>query len=653
MLSITAQIKKKDSIKAIDNTTEIKIKKKKRNAILLKQPVVLRKIDSPIVINGNKSTAIYDINTSSLVFKDIKFTDPYKSEGDVSGERMIEIISHEFTEKNETNVSNLGAPEESPNETCVKQSININANSKSFKEFRGAPQWLKPGVILDIGDFLDGSQTAIIKERNPITISTTIATGGANSSVVVEKPHENSEIIKAIDNLRHGSVPSDFQFEYSEIHSIEELGFQVYGSYHNNFLGLETSLGLESFNSKAKHYYKVDLTQIMYSLEVNGLIADEVFKGDQPNMQNLVYISRVNYGRRAIIIVESSMQLNSREMNTRIAVDRLIQGGEVEVGFNKIKIDEQNTIRPLFYGGETDVNFRLSADLISGANLTESFEEYFNNLESNPEFAVPISYEISNMNNQQLGMRSVFNQTVRSCVPKIKENIKVKVTFNGLQSIKSRHRKTDNDMYGMQQYIEYKQWRGDNAPSEDSGINKQYLNREIKKFSEIIDDECENGKTYTNKIIHGNVNHTINVREDNINRSPNVNNSLTFVVTPSIFDDGEDTRVYTRFRFHTWLKEYTTKNNTKPAIIEDWTYIDADLSKIVQYLLDPNSGINFSQPFYDTRVTANSLFLAPTNEGVGMYLAKKGDRALEAPILFNLDGTNTTAVGWYTFELVD
>ena len=69
----------------------------------------------------------------------------------------------------------------------------------------------------------------------------------------------------------------------------------------------------------------------------------------------------------------------------------------------------------------------------------------------------------------------------------------------------------------------------------------------------------------------------------------------------------------------------------------------------------PDSGMLFDQPYPDTRLqTGDSFLIEEGGTNVMMPLAKsKNGNALVGPIKLNLPGTETTAIAWYEFRLVD
>ncbi|MGJ8743566.1 thiol-activated cytolysin family protein [Polaribacter sp.] len=656
-LGVHAQIKATDTVKK--SYKNVRLKKIKTNGKLIKKkPEEKEKTKKIYSLNGRKLNVVRPINSNISFLKNYEVKDKFTSISDTYGERKISIISDDEKNGIDTKVVDKGKKEENNGLECVNQTITVDANSSSFKEFvnEGNSDWINPGVILNVEDFLDFNRKPFIAARNPITISTNLTRSGS-SKLVIQNPQSVSNIQDALNTLKKGgNVASNFSFDYSEIHNIDELSIGVYGEYRNNLIGLETSAGYATRNRKEKHYYKVEVFQNMFSISVDALVAEDIFVDKQPNLQDLLYVSKVNYGRRVIIILESDVKFTSKESELRVEIDRLFQGGVAEFDYNRLRIKRNLDIKAIFYGGDPDNDFRLVGNLIESGNLdaNKSLKSYFTQLESNAEQALPISYELRNLNNDRLGMRSVFTQDIRSCTPKLTANLELKVTLTGIQNINTRSSQTKSDSYGLQQYIDYKQSRGD---IKEGTMNKQSIKskNEFRLFPNRIGVANEDGKVHVNQIINGNGDHKIAVQENKIQNPFNINNSLTFTIKPNLFDE----TVNTRFRIHSWLKEYTklkrgTKKNVDPTVLVDWNYIDVDLKVVVQYLLDPNAGMVFNERFHDTNLQNDSQFMITGTANVDMPFAKGNDgKSLIGAIRLNKPGTNATAIAWYEFRLVD
>ncbi|WP_158841333.1 thiol-activated cytolysin family protein [Polaribacter sp. L3A8] len=657
-LGINAQIKKTDTVKK--SVKKGRLIKLKTNPKLIKKDTEDKEIPKKYYsLNGSKSGVINAKNPKFSFLKNFKVKDNFSSISDTYGERSVTVISDDEKNSIETTVVDTSGKELEDGLECVNQTITVNANSSSFKEFveEAVPTWIKPGVILNVTDFLNFNRRPVVAARKPITIFTDLNRNGSVTEII-ENPGSISQIQTAVNNLnKGGNVMSNFAPEYTEVHNIDEFSFEVYGEYRNNIIGIETAASYANRNRKESHYYIVEVFQNMFSISVEGLDAEQVFVEEQPNMQDFLYVSKVNYGRRIIVVLETKFKLNTKETDLSVEIDRLFQDGGVEYNSNRLKVKNEVTIKALFYGGDPTTDYRLVGNLIEsgGLNAGASLRSYFESLPSNSEQAAPISYELSNLNNERLGMRSVFTQNIRTCTPKLTNNLKLKVTLTGIQNIQTRDSQDRKltDIYGLQQYIEYKKTR-----STFNNMNLKSIpgKEQYPMFSNRIGVANEDGIIHTNQIINGNGDNTITVKQDRSLNPEQINNSLIFTITPNLFDES----VNTRFRIHSWLKEYTKlKNglnkNVNPKVLVDWAYIDVDLKKIIQNLMYPDSGMLFDKPYPDTRLqTGDSFLIEEGGTNVMMPLAKsKNGNALVGPIKLNLPGTETTAIAWYEFRLVD
>lgn len=658
-LGVNAQVRKTDTL--------TKSKKAQR---------INQKIIKPNLIKKEKkeeSQTLKPTLTLSPKVSEVSFLKEFKTEGEFTdnsntyGKRVLKVVAegNDYKDKFEVNVEDVKSTKTESEEdgvtlVCMDQTITVDSNTASFEEFigKGVSPWLQPGMVMHVDDYFNFNRSPLVARRNPITIYTEMNRNGGSIKKVVENPHSPSNIQSALTTLSEdGNVGSNFEFDYTEIVNIDQFSFDLYGEYRNNMVNFGVSAGHSKEERKESYYYKIELFQNMFSVAVDPLVAENVFVEEQPNLDEFLYVSRVNYGRRVIIVVESDLKLSSKENDLRVELNSLVHSAVMDYSYQRSKLSNQLRIKAFFYGGESTNDFALVGDLIRNGTIgvRESLADYFEGLASRSEFAKPISYEIRNLNNQRMAMESVFTQTIQTCIPEITENIKLKVTLESLQNVNTRSSRTTHDTYGLQQYIDLKIAHN---ITEHTNVKRHNGEAEYRKFENRIGEPNAEGKpAQVNQIINGDGNHQISERVNrSTNFNANINNSLTFVIPPRIFAEGELKAEY-QFRIYTWLKEYTrTKNvigdNTEPKVLINWEYIDVDIKQVIHYLINPSSLI-FDSKLYTDFYPEGEVFTETGASKINMPFKKGEDNTLMGAIVLNISGTNATAIAWYRFELVE
>lgn len=528
---------------------------------------------------------------------------------------------------------------------CTTRNLRINVSTKDFGGFttNGAPDWMRPGLIMSASSFLEGRYMVIDKPRQPIEIYTNLR-GNINTKASVTDVTK-SGIDKAVNSFQSDKaavLSANFAFKHLEVNSFQEAEFRLNGSYSN--LIASGKLGFESTNKNKFYYYMVDFVQNMFHVDVEKVDATNAFKDPNVSTEGLLYISRVTYGRRGIIVVKSKYRLSKIEAKLQAELNTLIHKGKLTVGYDEINEEDEYAFTALYYGGDTRGAIESIENTLKGK---PDIISYLNSKADKAIYAVPIGYQLKNMYGESLGMQSVFNQNVGTCVPEITKSLKLRVTLTDLICAESKDGGGNGDDYGLNQYIVYKV----------KGKEKKFSNRDIIKFSNRKDLEGINKKVNKNQMINGNKAHQIHVREG-FGRTSNINNSMVFEITPDALNDSN-----TKFEIHTWLKEYTGSSDEvlTAGSPKGYKRIKVPLKKVVGYLLNPK---NFENEFegecfpYDSNGFKNPIMggdnekcwrTGTFNDQLFLFNAQSG--AIDGPI--SLGRKEARGAVWMRFELVD
>jgi hypothetical protein len=584
-------------------------------------------------------------NKEKLERESFKSGSNNKSATSNTGSMKLEIVSNNFD-----NGYNPKKGKASKNITkdalsCTTRTIDINANTLTFGNIgakSGAPDWMKPGVVLKASDFLRGSHKMEIMKRHPIVYSTSLA-GFGDVTRTIQKPENSSNLVSAINHLKAKSgntAPANITHTFKEIHSLDELGFKLTGKYSNSMAGVSVSLGVDYGTKKERHYYMVDFIQNMFDIDVSPKLPEEVFINPNQPVNDLIYISRVTYGRRGIVVVESKLDVEEFGLQLDGSMETLFESGELKVGVNTLKRDEDFSIHALIYGGNAKA--ATSSLLKMAKEKSLNLDKWMNANPSNPKLALPIAYELKNMNNQSLGMRSNFNRPVETCLPAITETVKLKVTLTDLICAESKDDGGNGDDYGLSQFIVYKVNGKEQGFIEDT--------RDITKFSNRIDKKGQNQKENDNQLINGNKDNQLHVRQSRV-RNTNINNSMVFEITPEALNSSS-----TKFEIHTWLKEYTSGSDellTANSGPHGYKKINVKLKEVVEYLLRPSDfSEDFSNECFNWGSITDKQCKPLGTRNADLWLTEGSNNTyVDAPI--SLGRKDARGAVWMRFELVD
>jgi hypothetical protein len=555
----------------------------------------------------------------------------------------LRTTESQFDTGDHSTMSSSGEREED-GKFCTTTTLNTRLNTQAFADFttNGPPDWMKPGIILDVPSFIDGA--AKIEERynrGPITIATNAASAKKVIQVVTN-PRGKSQITQAIADLlsedRYQLHGANINYSYSEIRSKDELNYKVNGRYSNSFADISVSLGMTSNSEKEHHYYLVEFQQVLFSLEVDGLDPTNIFPNNPGlDLRDYVYISQVNYGRKGYFMFISDTSLEELGVSASASASYFGNNASIEANLNQISQTESVEIKAFYYGGRVD---SAISDLIADRDdpKWKPLKTYMQGDKFSEAEAYPISYKLKNLNNDPVGMSSTNKQKIKTCISSSK-NMKLKVTLLELQCDTSGD-SDDRGDFGITQHVRYKA---------NGGNWKTPIKTTINKFRSTCDPgDINRNWTGSTALICGNTNNQIHVNESNepMRRNPNINNSMVFEITPQEASDKNAV-----FEIDTWVKEYS---NSDVVMNHDPRKTAVAIHDVIAILKGIKSIDNSNaSAYFDGGVNSSLKFY--NFDGVSLPLRKVGDNILEGPIRARNRGgdLNQKAFVWMRFEIID
>lgn len=525
-----------------------------------------------------------------------------------SGSRELKTLGSNFRTGDNSTSKNIST-KTSGNQMCASQQINTELNTLNFKDFTiyGPPDWLKPGILMEAKSFVQGTERIEEKyDRSPITISTT-APKAAKRVTTVQNPKNKSAITDAIgdllsqDNSQTGAL---ITFSYHRIFTSEDLNYKINGKFSTNFSDIAAKFGVSGSKKNSHNYFLVEFTQTLFSLEVDGLDKEKVFL-NYPNapLDEYVYISKVNYGRRGYIMFTSQKSLEEFNISAEAGGSYAGMSAQIKSNLGTIASSEDTRVEAFYYGG--DVKGAVD-DILAGWDKEGRvpLEDYIKAYRFSPAEAYPVSYELKNLDNEKIGMTSKSTQTVETCVP-LPKKLKLKVSLAGIDCETTEDRDKYAD-YELKQHVFYKV----------GGKIKTPIQKKYNKFgSSCTPNGLANSNGYV-PLICGSDKQQIHVAEQKYKSVPrekrgdNVSNFVVYEI-----DSEEASANNAEFIIRTYLKEKS----------DDWRGNPADI-------MMNNDNPNVEVAIKDVLAT---LTKARTLSNDGKY---RGDGAMDQNLTFDYFG---------------
>lgn len=263
---------------------------------------------------------------------------------------------------------------------------------------------LYPGSLLRGESFINGNYEPLILTNsfNPVTLYLTI--NGVNVSIKKDALPKENEVSQTLTELKTGNsgyfpdnyIPTNYTYD-SEVVTTDE-SFKKIINLHvkSNFSSLvNSSFDYDYDNSavKSSSYVLVKLRQTVYSAGIDlanwtNWVEGNI-KASEIGLYEPVYISNIDYGRVAYLLIETNKSAKDAGKMVKGAVDYKI--GKLTSGDNYLKNEE---LKKLFN------TKKINVSVLGGpSNRVTSYDEFINYMnlygkEAIVSSSAPISYTI-------------------------------------------------------------------------------------------------------------------------------------------------------------------------------------------------------------------------------------------------------------------
>ena len=248
--------------------------------------------------------------------------------------------------------------------------------------------------------------------------------------------------------------------------------------------------------------------------------------------------------------------------------------------------------------------------------------------------------------------RTIYSEPTTKTMWKPTPNLKLKVTLLEIQCAVSIDGDKIDD-YGMTQHVKYKA----------DGKVKTPISTDIQKFSNHRKCKPGDQNRYwagSTALICGNRDRQIQVQESKVTdrRSPNINNSVIFEITPNEANDKN-----AEFTIDTWVTEYSSTTLTDIFSNDNYDNVlnnDPRKTRVAIYdvlaILKGTKKLNATHKYFDGDVSQSLRFDNFDNASLPLReVDYSGKTILEGPIRGRMRhrSNNRKAFVWMRFELID
>jgi flavomodulin len=277
-----------------------------------------------------------------------------------------------------------------------------------------------PGSVLNGEAFLEGEYTNL-KINNPkeVTLSTTLKGSGAVvKATAIPTPSDvrekvNTLVSQKAENVDFNNVASYMTYVSNEVTTQESfsktLGIHVKVEVLKGLAKGSFGYEQKELNINSKKHILIKVRQLFYNVTIDPKSANEW--GDIQNIGSYepVYISSVDYGRVATLLVETDESISevTKKIEASISVGLAKVGGTASVN----SVNEQRS-----YFKKSNIVILLAGGPLSEAKSVRDYDSFIDFLlkpdsESLVKGAVPIGYKVRSLkDNREVTVRTMFTE---------------------------------------------------------------------------------------------------------------------------------------------------------------------------------------------------------------------------------------------------
>jgi hypothetical protein len=288
---------------------------------------------------------------------------------------------------------------------------------------------LWPGALIQRASLHDGVFASIVTARRPLTITISDISGNnVRSSEKVQKPDYASTEAARLKLVNQGLIsPAKFSYTETEFYSLEEAMLKIGASA--NWLGGSLKASLDSDKYSEQHNLIVRFTQENYTVSIeppsspvsyfgSGTTVEDLLPYSNPTNNPITYVQSVTYGRMAILIVSSSLEISKIKEAVDAAYTWASGSASANLSSDVSSMIQNNETKLLVIGGDSQLALKAA-----GPNVLNELRNFIQNGGSVAQ-ALPISYRINYLANNKPALISFttdYNRINKTEIPRIKD----------------------------------------------------------------------------------------------------------------------------------------------------------------------------------------------------------------------------------------
>ena len=282
-----------------------------------------------------------------------------------------------------------------------------------------------PGSILQGGSFMKGvyDPVRLANDFEPVDLSVTLRGDGlvVSKSVVpvLSKIRQaTNDLIAGQENKISGKyVPAVFDYQSHTVSTEESMkrsfSIHVGAEVFKGIVKADFNYNQSKAHKENKHYVMISFRQFLYNIAIDPKHYSQWIKGDidvkQMGGYEPVYISSVDYGRMAYIMIETNKSVDETkamfEAAVRVSLKVVKAGVDVKYHQEFAKLFSESKVKVKIVGGPVE--------LAAGVNDIESFTKFIQmpNAKQLIASSAPIAYKVRRLrDNTEVDVKDAYTE---------------------------------------------------------------------------------------------------------------------------------------------------------------------------------------------------------------------------------------------------
>jgi len=371
------------------------------------------------VTSGSTAQTVFDVSCGSPTTGAMTLADVIVAAGAYAEAEPIDTVTDTSIESE--------LREDGTTWTCTVERHSAVDAPDDYATFNPNAEVIYPGSMLQGATLVDATPEPVVVRRAGGTVVINLLNASEGVSETVDEVKQSTVVQAINDILRANSqvVPARFTYTSSEVQSREQLALSLGVNVSTLATDIRSKLSFDTdrhYNRFLVHmvqsFYTVsfDLPRSLDELFDTSVTSDDldpyVGPGNPPT-----YISSVTYGRRFVLLIESTSSVTEMKASIRASYDAAVASVDLSAGVKYVKDLENVNIKVFALGGDQSM---------ATAMFNGDFDALQDFLTQGADIrtGVPLSYVVRNvLDNSIVSVKVATDYDVKTCVPVISERL--------------------------------------------------------------------------------------------------------------------------------------------------------------------------------------------------------------------------------------